>query len=498
MEINSFKFIDDIKSLEIMVRRSRNSSYLTLIFIILIVSINVNALANQNNDKLNVLFICIDDINNWVGYLGENPQVLTPNIDKFAEESMVFSNAYCSAPVCGPSRTSLLYGIYPHKSGSYGHHEVYDPKNIPLLANRETLPALFRREGYYTAGSGKIFHYGSDGFQVYYNPTSDPEPNRAHSDTNTSGDFKFGPVKPEMESEMIDFKITEWAINQLNQSFDSPFFISVGYKKPHLPWIAKESNFEKFNLDSIRLPFILENDMEDLPESGKIFARSLFGFNTMDTESDHEFITKQKGLWQRLIRSYLSSINHTDEMIGKLLNALKNSQYKNNTIIVLWGDHGWHLGEKEHWRKMTLWRKGTRTPLIIYAPDNTIKGSRYEDPVSLQDIYPTLVDLCGLNTNQNLDGLSLLPILKEPKLKLNKPVIISHGPGNFAICKENWRFIQYYNGDEELYDIENDPNEFHNLAEIPEFNKIIEDLRLHVPIDYQKIFGPRFKYFYSD
>ncbi|MCC5930096.1 MAG: sulfatase [Cyclobacteriaceae bacterium] len=457
-----------------------------------------NHLISKDPGRLNVLFICIDDINNWVGYLGENHQARTPNIDQLAESSMVFLNAYCAAPVCGPSRTSLLYGIYPHKTGSYGHHEVYDPGNISKLANRETLPALFKREGYYTAGAGKIFHYESDGFQTYYDAKNDPEPNPEHPDTYSSSSFKFGPVKPEQEKEIIDFRITEWAIEQLKQDFDVPFFISVGYKKPHLPWIAKESNFDTFNLDSIKLPPFYANDLDDIPNSGKVFARTIFGFNKLEKESDHEFITRQPELWERLVRAYMASIHHTDEMIGKLMEALNSSQYKDNTIIVLWGDHGWHLGEKEHWRKMTLWRKGTRTPLIIYAPSVTIEGSRYAYPVSLQDIYPTLVDLCGLNTEQELDGMSLLPVLGNPQTRQDRAVLISHGPGNFAICLDRWRYIQYYNGEEELYNIETDPHEFYNLAGKADYKNSLSEFRKLVPENYEMLLCPRFKSFYDD
>lgn len=473
-----------------------------IVFVILAFS-NSDRINEKSIQKPNVLFIAIDDINDWTGFSGENSQVKTPNLDRLAKESVVFTNAYCSGPACGPSRTSLLYGIYPHKSGSYGHHEVYNPVNIPVLAERETLPSLFKREGYYTAGSGKIDHYRSTvGYDKYFN-TGDPGPDPESPDTYIpDGDlpkplgFKFGPVKSEDEKNMCDFQITEWAIQQLDQEFDRPFFIGVGYKKPHLPWIAKQSNFDKFDLNSIQLPDILENDLDDLPEKGREFAHSIFGFFQMEEESDHEFVKKQPMYWKKLVRAYMASINHTDEMIGKLMSALEESPHKDNTIIILWGDHGWHLGEKEHWRKFTLWRKGTRTPLIIYDPNNILKGSRIEHPVSLQDIYPTLVDLCGLKTKQEIDGNSLLPLIKDPQIKWDHPVLISHGPGNFAVCADDWRYIRYYDGGEELYNTKEDPNEYFNLAGKSEFQGILQKLYSYIPEDYKHILGPRFKQFY--
>ncbi len=471
-----------------------------LIEIIFNIWLSPEQVSERIPDKPNVLFIAIDDINDWVEFMGENSASITPNLNSLANESTAFLNAYCSAPVCGPSRTSLLYGIFPHKSGSYGHHAIYDPENIPELAERETLPALFRREGYYTAGAGKIFHYNSkDGFETYFD-ADDPKPDPDHSDTFTPTEsaLRFGPVKPEDETAMCDYQITEWAIEQLNTDFKKPFFIGVGYKKPHLPWIAKQANFEKFNLDSIKLSHILENELEDIPNGmGQEFAHSLFGFYKMEDESDHEFVQKHPMLWKKLIRAYMASINHTDEMIGKLIKGFQESPYHENTIIVLWGDHGWHLGEKEHWRKMTLWRKGTRTPFMIYDPRITKKGSRVKHPVSLQDIYPTLVELCELNTEQELDGRSLVPLLRDKQHSWDYPVLISHGPGNFAVCSGNWRYIQYYDGGKELYDIEVDPREHINRANNPDSYRIIQKLQAHIPKEYKHTLGPRFNVFYE-
>jgi len=495
--IRIFRIVETV--IELNLKKMNYFLLLTLFFPLLTFS-NDLRLNEKSPQKPNVLFIAIDDINDWTGFLGENSQAITPNMDRLAEEAMVFTNAYCSAPVCGPSRTSLLYGIYPHKSGSYGHHVVYNPQNIAVLAERLTLPALFKSEGYYTAGAGKICHYGiTEGYDTYFN-TGDSEPNPDSPDTYIPDrnlprplGFTFGSVRQDKEKDMGDYQITEWAIHQLNQKLDRPFFIGVGYKKPHLPWIAKQSNFEKFDIESISIPEIVENDLDDVPEIGKEFAQSLFGFYKMEKMSDHEFVKKQPMYWKKLVRAYLASINHTDEMIGKLLDALNKSQYKNNTIIVLWGDHGWHLGEKEHWRKMTLWRKGTRTPLIIYAPDKAMQGYRFEYPVSLQNIYPTLVDLCELKTSQKLDGNSLAPVLANPKCEWNHPVLISHGPGNFAICYEDWRYIRYFDGSE---DAEMPNYEYSNLIEISDFQMILEKCRSFVPGQYEKILGPRFKQFY--
>lgn len=453
----------------------------------------------------NVLFIAIDDLNDWVGFLGGHPQVKTPNIDALAESSVAFTHAYASAPVCGPSRTALMYGIYPHKTGSYGHHRIYNPNNLHVFDSLKTIPSAFRKNGYYTAGAGKLFHYQYDqkDFHTYFYPSERklPDPDNSESfypDDSLSSEFSgmaIGPLAPEDVEHTRDKRIADWAIGQLQKKHEKPFFIGIGFHKPHLPWTAPELYFDKFDLHEIQLPIVRDDDLADIPHMGKIFSQSLFGFYRMDEKSDHEFITEEPLLWKRFVRAYLATINYMDAMVGRVLDALHASRYSDNTIIVLWGDHGWHLGEKEHWRKMTLWERGTKTPLIFYVSGNSTNGAKVKQAVSLQDIYPTLVELCNLEVKQKLDGNSLVPLLNKPDKEWNKPVLMSHGPGNFAIRSDKWRYIQYQNGDEELYDISADEHEFQNLAPDNNYDDIKKSLSQFIPDEFVQLYGPRFKQF---
>ncbi len=465
-------------------------------------------------DKPNVLFIAIDDLNDWTGYLGGHPQAQTPNLDRLAESGIAFTNAYAPAASCGPSRTALLYGRYPHVTGAYGNDDFYSPFTLrrygrstavpDIFLSQKSIVRVFGENGYYTAGAGKLSHftqtprfpqntasYFMDDFDTYFHiDGGDVRPDPDNPQTNTDR-LSFGPVAPEDEEKLRDGRYADWAIGQLNQNHDKPFFLALGIKKPHMPWVAPQSYFDRFDLDEIQLPQVPEDDLEDVPHAGKIFAQSLFFFETHYPESDHQAITKQPMLWNRLIRAYLASSSYADAMAGKVLDALQASSYADNTIVVLWGDHGWHLGEKEHWRKFTLWERGTRTPLIIRLPRNQANGQSVEHPVSLQDIYPTLVELAGLDIDQKLDGNSLVPLLEEPERAWDKPVMMSLGVGNFAVRDKSWRYIQYQNGDEELYDMVNDPGEFNNLAGDSAYEDVIERLDQHIPDNFVELYNHR-------
>lgn len=447
--------------------------------------------ADSGPKKPNVLFIAVDDLNDWVGYLGGHPQGHTPNIDTLASEGAAFTHAYCPAPVCGPSRTALMYGISPHKSGSYGHHDIYTPGN---LIPKEQLPLnlAFQNSGYYTAGCGKIFHYPEKRGWDEYRKQIKGVAQKTKEKLGERIQLGFGILETDSDSDTGDGKLTDWAIEQLQRQHDKPFFIALGLHKPHLPWDAPRKYFERFDLETVKLPHVPEDDLADVPEAGELFARTMVGFSR---QNDHKAITAVDGAWEKLVRAYLATSSFADANVGRLLDALDKSAYSKNTIIVLWGDHGWHLGEKEHWRKMSLWERGTKTPFIIKMPGAKANGKRIEAPVSLQDIFPTLVDLCGIQIDQQLDGNSLKPLLMDPSAEWDKPVVISHGPGNFAVRKGTWRLIHYADGSEELYDIEADPGEFANLARNPEHQSKRQELRKHVPKSWRYVMGRRFKNF---
>ncbi len=444
-------------------------------------------------DKPNVLFIAIDDLNDWTGFSGGHPQAQTPNMDTLAKQGTVFTHAYCSAPACGPSRTSLMYGIYPHKSGSYGHHATYDPKNL-LPRSRLPLNLSFQENGYYTAGCGKIFHYAEKrGWDDYVSnfPGKQVKVTSLGSKRPLS-DWKTGVIDTESDSDTSDGQLTDWAIKQLQKEHAKPFFIALGLRKPHLPWVAPKKYFDLYDSAKIQLPPSPHDDLKDVPAAGKAFAHNILGFFKID---DHQAILAHEGAWKKLVHAYLATTSFTDSNVGRVLDALEKSPYLDNTIIVLWGDHGWHLGEKEHWRKMTLWERGTRVPFIIKMPGGNSHGKKVEAAVSLQDIYPTLVDLCQLKMEQQLDGSSLKPLLENTEAAWTKPVLMSHGPGNFAVRQGPWRLIHYANGSEELYNISKDPQELTNLATHPEFSPTIKTLRAAIPQNWRYILGPRFKLF---
>lgn len=441
--------------------------------------------------KPNVLFIAVDDLNDWVGYLGGHAQARTPNIDTLAKEGAAFTHAYCPAPICGPSRTALLYGIYPHRSGSYGHDKVYNPSTL-LPKERLPLTLAFQKNGYYTAGCGKIFHYPEKrGWNEYRSVIAGKNPPKTGKHpVKDSQKLAFGIQDTENDSDTEDGRLTDWAIEQLQRNHEKPFFIALGLRKPHLPWDAPRKYYEQHDLETTKLPLVPETDLDDIPEAGKAFARSIVGFVKLD---DHKAVMAVEGAWRELVRAYLATSSFADANVGRLLETLRKSPYIDNTLVVFWSDHGWHLGEKNHWRKMTLWERGTRTPFIIKMPGATANGKRIEAPVSLMDIYPTLVDLCGLKMEQKLDGNSLAPLLRDPSIGWHNPVLMSHGPGNFAVRKERWRLIRYADESEELYDMEKDPGEFVNLANDPNHNGERDELRKHVPTTWRYVMDPRFK-----
>lgn len=439
----------------------------------------------------NVLFIAIDDLNDWVGHLGGHPQSKTPNIDRLAGMGVSFTRAYCNAPLCNPSRVSLFSGIFPSNSGVYGNGEKMRDK----MPEAVTLMQYLREAGGYSVqGGGKTFH-GSDAYDDaswdYYNT---PERNRGRQsgkrDENLpdSAWAPWGPLDV-ADEEMFDVKNVNWAISELEKSHDKPFFLACGFTKPHMPWYVPQKYFDMHPLGGIELPDTIENDRDDLPEWGKRFAREVHdvsGARNFATHGeDHDMVLKHNQ-WPRAVQSYLATISFVDAHVGRLLDTLDKSDHAENTIIVLWGDHGWHLGEKQHWRKHALWEVTTRTTLVIAGPVGVKENQLCEKPVSLIDLYPTILDLCGLPSRDGLDGQSIAPLLKNPKRNWERPVLTTFGYQNHAIRTERWRYIRYVDGGEELYDHNSDPNEWTNLAGNPEFTDVISKLKQTMPEENRK------------
>jgi len=451
-----------------------------LIGILLLASIGLDSPASADS-RPNILFIAVDDLNDWVGHLGGHPQAKTPSIDRLARKGVTFTKAYCSAPLCNPSRISLLTGIEPSKSGVYGNGEKFREK----LPNATTLMQYLRQFGYTAKGGGKIFHganrSGDEASWDFYFKAARSRMNPIRSDKLPPDAWApWGPVINN-DTDLIDTKVVNWTISELGKKHEKPFFLACGFTKPHLPWYVPKKYFDLHPLDKIILPKVLDDDRDDLPAFGKKLAREVHDVsdarNFARHGEDHDMVLKHKQ-WPRAVQSYLATISYVDAQVGRLMNALESSIYAKNTIVVLWGDHGWHLGEKQHWRKHALWETTTRTPLIIDTPSSTdADGKQSSRPVSLIDLYPTIVELCNLPTRSGLDGKSIVPLLKNPNQDWQRPVLSTFGKDNHAVRTERWRYIQYHNGGKELYDHESDPNEWINLAGLPRQKAIIQHLQ---------------------
>ena len=433
----------------------------------------------------NVLFIAVDDLRDWVGHLGGHPNATTPHIDRLAKRGVSFTRAYCSAPLCNPSRISLLTGVAPSKSGVYGNGEKLRQK----LPDAVTLMQHFRASGYSVRGAGKIFHgtsaYDKDSWDFYFK-SSGSKKHRVKSDSSLpkSAWVPWGALACS-DDEMLDGINAKWIITELKKPQEKPFFLAYGLTKPHLTWSVPQKYFDLHPLEGIKLPPTKKGDLDDLPAFGKKLAREVY-----DPSGERDFAVKPNGdhanvivnnQWLKAVQAYLATISFADAQIGRVLDALDRSGHADNTIIVLWGDHGWHLGEKNHWRKHALWDVSTRTPLIFSAPQGVAKDKLCQRPVSLIDIYPTLIDLCELPKRRGLDGQSLKSLLENPERKWDRPVVITYGLNNHAVQTERWRYIRYRDGGQELYDHERDPNEWTNLASIPKYSSVKTELANSLP-----------------
>jgi choline-sulfatase len=441
----------------------------------------------------NVLFIAIDDLNDWIGFMGGREGIYTPNLDALAARGMAFTNAHCSAPACGPSRASLMTGVRPSTSGVYDNSAEW--RKSPVLADAKTIPEYFREAGYKVKGGGKIFHalswirdrYGIDqndpAIWDDYFPSkkrSLPEsvwPKSAVMDSTgyvtwevmagngtanrPNSFFDYGALGS--DEEMADQKVVDWAIDELNKENVKPLFLAVGIFRPHIPWFVPEEYFDKYPIENIILPKILKNDLDDVSSIALKDVKRNWQKWMLDNKE-----------WKNAIQAYQASISFSDAMVGRLINGLKNSGKFDDTIIVLWSDHGMHIGEKEQWEKFTLWEESTRVPLIVIAPGITKANTETAEAVSLLDIYPTLVELSGGTIFEQLEGQSLKPLLENPLMTREEPIVTTWHYKNHAVRTEDWRYISYNNGDEELYDHRSDPDEFFNLANKPE-NRILMD-----------------------
>lgn len=419
----------------------------------------------------NVLFIAIDDLNTWQGFMGHS-YAQTPHMDKLAQAGTYFSNAYCQAPLCGPSRASLMSGKRPSTTGIYGQIQDVNLREAhPLLEELEFLPEYFANRGYKTMGIGKLFHqHAPEGvFELSGGRVSGfgPKPEKRFKWDQKGTSTDWGAF-PKVDSLMPDFQSAEWAVDRLGEDHDRPFFLAVGFLRPHVPWYVPPKWFESYPLTQSFTPPYQENDQGDVPE----IARRVAEVPMMPTTE----WAKEQGEWNAICQAYLASVSFVDAQVGKVLKALESSEYADNTLIVLWSDHGYHLGEKNRFAKHSLWEPATHVPLV-FAGRGILPGQTCEQPVQLLDLYPTLLELCGLPPNSQNEGTSLVPLLYNSRYFWPYPAITTYGKGNHGIRWGNYRYIRYEDGSEELYDLASDPNEWKNQALNPYFKKILRQFR---------------------
>lgn len=460
-------------------------------------TLNASQAAQQ---RPNILFIAIDDLNDWIGCLGGHPQTITPNLDRLAASGVLFSNAHCPGAACNPSRSAIMTGRSPHRSGLYENGQ----KMREVMPDAELLPQHFRSNGYWAAGSGKLLHYFIDArsWDKYFpaKETEDPFPRTLYPEKRPVSLPKGGPwqyvetdwaaLDATDEEYGGDWLVSKWIGEQLSREHDKPFFLACGIYRPHEPWFVPKEYFEPFPLESIQLPpGYREDDLDDLPSAGKRMGPNRY----------FEHI-RQQDQWKQGIQGYLASIHFADAMLGRVLNALESGPHNDNTIVALWSDHGWHLGEKQHWQKFTAWRAVTRVPLMVRVPQHaapglmvgTKAGTVCDRPVNLLSLYPTLTELAGLPAKGGNDASSLVPLLKDADARWDHVSVTHLGtPGSYGLSAEDWRYIHYANDDEELYHIADDPYEWSNLAQVPDHVKKLEELRAKAPREFAALVTPK-------
>jgi len=454
--------------------------------LILFVLFNLHCEENRNRSTHpNILFIAVDDMNDWVGFLNGHPGMVihTPNLDRLASRSMVFTNAHTPAPACAPTRAAILTGVHHARSGADNVHWGDGPRwrDFDLLKDVPTLEQFFRNNGYKTLGAGKIYHSQAppwaptsqvepDNWDFFY-PSSyishpyqiradheviyPPEVDNANRPGGENGWWTWGPLNVPDEK-MADYHVVDWVNYQLRQKHEEPFFLAAGLWKPHDPWEVPQKYFDMYPLEDIELPEYKPDDLIDAFDHGRRWI--------------HQWVL-ENNQWKKVIQSYAAAMTFADAMLGRLIDAFEASAYADNTLLVLWSDHGMHMGEKDNIEKFTLWEESTRVPLIISAPGVTQAGSLCDQPVSLMDLYPTLVSLAGFELPNHLDGRSLLPQLRDPSIS-TEPVVTTYKFDwaeepiiGHSVRSKHYRYIYYPEINlEEFYDHRADPNEWENAA----------------------------------
>jgi uncharacterized sulfatase len=440
--------------------------------------------AQGASPRLNVLFIAIDDLTCALGCYG-HPEVSSPNLDRFASGSVKFDRAYCQFPLCNPSRSSLLSGLRPDTTRIFGNGTRVR-KNFPDIV---TLPQLFKNAGYFSGRIGKIYHYGvpdmigtsglddEPSWNSVVNPRGRDKDDEKDVINFTSWNKNIGASLTWMEAkgtdaEQTDGKVASETIKMLEAHKDTPFFIACGFYRPHVPDIATKPYFDQYPLESITLPQEPEH-AAGIPPIALTVKPPNYG---LDPEKLRIFK-----------RAYYAATSFVDAQFGRVMEAVRRLNLEKNTVIVVWSDHGWCLGEHGQWQKMLLFEESAHVVLMIKAPGASGNGQVCGRPVELVDLYPTLADLCGLTPPKDLQGYSLRSLLKDPKSSWAHPAFTQvtrrGGVMGRSVRTERWRYTEWGGGKDgrELYDQENDPKEYHNLAGDPKFSQTVEDLASKLP-----------------
>ena len=436
--------------------------------------------------KYNVLFIACDDLNTSLGCYG-HPQVKTPNMDRLAARGVRFDRAYCQFPLCNPSRSSLLGGVRPDTSGIY-ENDTPIRKVFPDIV---TLPQLFKNHGIFSARVGKMYHYGvpdqigtsglddAPSWTEVVNPRGRDKDDEADV-INFTPQRGLGAALAWMEAkgtdqEQTDGKVAAETIRLLEAHKDKPFFIAAGFYRPHVPDIATKKYFDLYPLAEMTLPVEPAGHVANIPPIALTTRPANYGLDELKL--------------RQFKRAYFASISFVDAQVGKVLDALDRLGLADKTIVVFWGDHGWCLGEHGQWQKTLLFDESARVPLIIATPDRK-RGGVSPRTVELLDIYPTLADLCGLEAPKTVEGKSLRPLLKNPKAKWTKPALTQQTRKEddrqimgYSVRTERWRYTEWDGGKAgaELYDHDNDPHEWRNLANDPKSAKTVAELKKLLP-----------------
>ena len=430
--------------------------------------------------RFDVLFIAIDDMNNWISLLDPDSPIKTPNLERLAGRGVLFTRAYCISPACNPSRAATMTGLRPSTTGVYGNKSDWRR----AMPKRKTIMQHFQGAGYVVKGAGKIFHHhlngafhdekSFDNFQAMA-PQNMPPRKLNEADQYGSRNTDWG-AWPPREEDTIDFQTADYCIEALkNPPVGKPLFLACGIFKPHSPFFAPKRYFK--GTGKVSPPPRLADDWKDLPGGAQVLMRSTKWFWSGMTKLDRRL----PGSYDRFVQAYAACCVFADTQLGRVLDALDASPRRKSTIVVLWSDHGFHLGEKNHIEKFALWEKSNHVPFIVVVPGMTKPGGRCGAPVDLSVIYPTLLELCGLSAEEKCDGLSVVPLLRDPDHEWKQPALMTYGRGNHAVRSERWRYIRYADGSEEFYDHQNDPREWTNLARRDDLAELMAEHRRWLP-----------------